>query len=118
MTNLLRDRPAPDQDQSHLSIQHQLAVLHDLLVSQKTIKDFYTTNEIASVLKKRPYTVREWCRYRRIHAVKRACGRGRSKDWAVSHSELTRIQNEGLLPVHATAPLVTVHGLPLPFRGW
>jgi hypothetical protein len=81
------------------SIQAQLTLLRELVTSQRTIKDYYTTNEAAKELSKRPYTVREWCRYRRVHAIKRACGRGRTKDWAISHAELTRIKNEGLLPL-------------------
>jgi hypothetical protein len=33
-----------------------------------------------------------------VYASKRACGRGHAKEWIISHEELTRIQNEGLLP--------------------
>jgi hypothetical protein len=50
------------------------------------------------LLNKSEYTVREWCRQRRVRATKRACGWGDSKDWIVSHEELTRLRNEGLLP--------------------
>ena len=41
--------------------------------------------------------MREWCRNRRIKAEKRECGRGRSREWVISHDEVKRIQNEGLL---------------------
>ena len=69
------------------------------LVQQKTIKDWYTTTEVASLLGKAEFTVREWCRLGRVRAQKRECGRGPHQEWIVSHEELLRIRNEGLLPV-------------------
>lgn len=69
----------------------------DLLVQQKLVKEWYTTAEVAKVLDKANFTVREWCRLRRIRAEKRECGRGDSLEWMISHEELTRVQNEGLL---------------------
>jgi hypothetical protein len=68
------------------------------LLQQKTVKEWYTTDEAAEILGKAPFTVREWCRNRRIKASKRDCGRGSAKEWIISHEELRRIQNEGLLP--------------------
>lgn len=68
------------------------------LVEQRTVKDFYTTAEAAEVLRRAEWTVREWCRLGRVHAEKRACGRGASQEWIISHAELERIRNEGLLP--------------------
>jgi len=50
-------------------------------------------------LGKAEFTVREWCRQGRVEAGKRPCGRGRSREWTVSHKELTRLRNEGLLPL-------------------
>jgi hypothetical protein len=67
------------------------------LVQQKTVKDWYTTTEAAALLGKAEFTVREWCRNRRVKAEKRECGRGRSREWVISQEELKRIQNEGLL---------------------
>lgn len=72
--------------------------LHEL-VRQKTIKDWYTTADVARLLDKAEFTVREWCRLGRVHASKRACGRGPTQEWIVSHSELERIRNHGLLPL-------------------
>lgn len=69
-----------------------------LLVQQKTVKDWYTTSEAAKVLSKAEWTVREWCRLGRVNADKRACGRGRSQEWIISHAEIERIMNQGLLP--------------------
>ena len=62
-------------------------------------KESYTTSEVAGILSKRPYTVREWCRLGRVNAEKTFCGRGIDEEWRVSHEELQRIQNEGLLPL-------------------
>jgi len=69
------------------------------LVQQKTVKDWYTTTELAALLGKAEFTVREWCRLGRVNAEKRDCGRGNSLEWIISHEELLRIRNHGLLPV-------------------
>jgi hypothetical protein len=68
------------------------------LLQQKMTKEWYTTDEAAEILGKAPFTVREWCRNRRIKAAKRDCGRGNAREWVISHEELTRVRNEGLLP--------------------
>lgn len=70
----------------------------NLLVRQRTVKDWYTTDEVAELLGKDPFTVREWCRLRRVHAEKKGSGRGKYQAWVLSHQELLRIQKEGLLP--------------------
>lgn len=69
------------------------------LISQKQHKEYYSTAEVAEILGRAEFTVREWCRLGRIWAEKRPCGRGRSKEWMISHEELQRIRNEGLLPL-------------------
>jgi hypothetical protein len=71
----------------------------DALLRQKIFKEFYTTDEVASILGKSSFTVREWCRLGRIHGTKRPRGRGVNHEWIISHVELTRIQNHGLLPL-------------------
>ncbi len=68
------------------------------IVRQKTVKDWYTTSEVGEILDRAEWTVREWCRLQRVTADKRPCGRGNSQEWIISHEELLRIQNEGLLP--------------------
>jgi transposase len=70
----------------------------EVLAQQRTIKDFYSTDEIATVLGKAEFTVREWARNGRIKAQKRRSGRGKYRSWVISHEELQRIQKEGLLP--------------------
>lgn len=76
-----------------------LSRVEELVAAKTVVKELYTTAEVARILGKRPYTVREWCRNGRVHAVKSRAGRGDEEEWRVSHEELTRIQNEGLLPL-------------------
>jgi hypothetical protein len=68
------------------------------LVEQRTLKEWYTTAEVAKVLGKAEFTVREWCRLGRVNAEKKKCGRGVASEWIISHAELTRVRNKGLLP--------------------
>jgi hypothetical protein len=69
-----------------------------LLVSQRTVKDWYSTEEIAQLVGREEFTVREWCRLGRIHAEKKGSGRGKFLGWVVAYAELQRYQKEGLLP--------------------
>lgn len=73
------------------------ALLHQM-VQQRAAKAWYGVPEVAELLGKADFTVREWCRLGRVHAQKRACGRGLTQEWMISHAELKRIRNEGLLP--------------------
>jgi hypothetical protein len=83
------------------AITATLTELRDMVVQQRTIKDWYSPEEVAEILGKQPYTVREWCRYRRINARKRPTGRGDAKEWEISREELERIKSHGLLPIPA-----------------
>ena len=44
------------------------------LVRQRTVKDWYSTEEAGQILGKSEYTVREWCRNGRINAEKKGSG--------------------------------------------
>jgi transposase len=68
------------------------------LVERQTVKDWYSTDEVAQILGKAEFTVREWCRLGRIRAEKRRSGRGAFPAWVISHDELKRYQREGLFP--------------------
>jgi hypothetical protein len=67
------------------------------LLRQRQLKAWYGTEELAQLLGKAEFTVREWCRLGRVNAEKRGSGRGKHHAWVVSHEELLRIQREGLL---------------------
>jgi hypothetical protein len=77
----------------------RIETLLESLLEQRTVKEWYTTTETAKIVGKSEYTVREWCRLGRIHASKRQYARGAYPEWRISHEELTRIKNEGLLPI-------------------
>ncbi len=70
-----------------------------LLAEKQSVKDWYTTDEVARMVRKAEFTVREWCRLGRMHAEKRISGRGAFPAWVISHQELLRYQREGLLPL-------------------
>jgi len=70
------------------------------LVTQRAVKDWYSVDEVAAILGKASYTVREWCRLGRIRAKKQLHARGPHPEWVISHDEFERIRCEGLLPRH------------------
>lgn len=76
-----------------------LAEIRDGMESSVPRKEFYTTAEAAAVLGKATFTVRQWARLGRIHAEKTHSGRGLDAEWRISHREIERIRNEGLLPI-------------------
>lgn len=75
----------------------------DALIQHRVPQDYYSTSAVAKMLGKAEFTVREWCRLGRIEAEKRECGRGRAREWMISHDELQRIQCQGLLPIQKPA---------------
>ncbi len=68
------------------------------LLQQQASQDYYSTADIARLLGRAEFTVREWCRLGRVRAEKRSCGRGNTQEWMISNTELQRIRSEGLLP--------------------
>ena len=80
-------------------IEAMLAVL----VERQAVREWYTTEQVAQLLGKAEFTVREWCRNSRLKAEKRMSGRGAYPQWIISHAELLRYQREGLLPCRRTA---------------
>jgi hypothetical protein len=68
------------------------------LLELRTVKDFYSTEEVAAILGKAEFTIREYCRRHRVNAVKQGSGRGKYQAWRISQEELERIQRHGLLP--------------------
>ena len=72
------------------------------LVREKAVKDWYSTAEVAVLVDKAEYTVREWCRQKRLLASKKPYSRGAHPEWLIGHAELVRFQNEGLRPFRAS----------------
>ena len=74
-----------------------------VLVERQIVREWYTTEQVAQLVGKAEFTVREWCRLGRLKAEKRMSGRGAYPAWIVSHDELLRYQREGLLPCRRPA---------------
>jgi Helix-turn-helix domain len=75
------------------------------LIERQQVRDWYTTEQVAQLVGKAEFTVREWARLGRIKAEKRKSGRGAFASWVVSHQELLRYQREGLQCSGAKAQL-------------
>ena len=86
------------QDLVMARLEH-LENLLNQLINRERVKEYYSTDEVAKLLGKAEFTVREWCRLGRINAQKRQSGRGKFQAWVVSHAELVRFQREGLLGI-------------------
>jgi excisionase family DNA binding protein len=78
-------------------IETMLAQIHESLTDPKAGREWFTVEEAASLMGRKPYTVREWCREGRINATKRPEKRGGAELWNVSAGEIARYKNEGLL---------------------
>jgi hypothetical protein len=77
----------------------QMEAMLRILVDRQLVREWYTTEQVAQLVGKAEFTVREWCRLGRIHAEKRMSGRGASAAWVISHVKLLRYQREGLVPL-------------------
>ncbi|NOY42773.1 MAG: hypothetical protein GXP26_13185 [Planctomycetes bacterium] len=60
-------------------------------------REYYSVQEFATLVERSEYTVREWCRFARIHAEKCETGRGEAKSWKIPAEELSRYRDHGLL---------------------
>lgn len=80
------------------NLEEGMAQVLTLLGKPRVDRKAYTTEEFAGLIDHSVWTVRRWCRERRVKASKRACGRGVEGEWAISHAEYERYLNEGLLP--------------------
>ena len=74
------------------------ADIHQLLIGQRQEKEWYTTRELAEIVGKSDYTIREhWCNDGRIECQKDP-GTGK---WRIPGSEVRRLRAGGsLLPRH------------------
>ena len=74
------------------------------LVERQQVREWYSTDQVAQIVGKSEFTVREWARLGRIRAEKHRSGRGAHASWAISHAEVQRVQREGLLPFDTRYP--------------
>jgi hypothetical protein len=84
------------------TIEERLANIEsrlDQLLDGKQQRESYSVEQFAERVGLDPWTIREYCRHGRILASKKGSGRGRYRAWAISHVELRRYENEGLLPI-------------------
>jgi hypothetical protein len=70
-----------------------------VLVERQQVREFYEVDEFARFVGKASFTVREWCRLGRIRAEKKDSVCGPYARWVISHAELLRYQQHGLLPL-------------------
>lgn len=82
------------------TIVERLDRIERLLTEQKSVREYYGTEDMAEVFGKSEFTCREWCRLGRVNAQKRQSGRGKHAAWVITHAEMLRIQKDGLLPGH------------------
>lgn len=82
-----------------LTVLERIDINISSMANQQRKQDWYTTAETADLLGVAEDTVRDWCRFGRIHAEKKGSGRGPNKGWAISHDEIERYRKSGLLPL-------------------
>jgi hypothetical protein len=58
-------------------------------------KEAYTVDEAAERLKRKPYTVRQWCNKGQVKDVYKVRGNGRQGEWRIPHEVLVKLQAEG-----------------------
>ncbi len=87
------------QDTLSLIVQQNTEILArlDRLEGKPPEKTHWSPEELAEALKRKPFTVREWCRLKRIKAEKDQY----SRLWRVPDNEAQRLlAGGGLLPVN------------------
>lgn len=90
---------APSIEAQLAEMRTMLVQIHGMLAQPKEAREWYSVEEVAALLGRTPYSVREWCRLGRINATKRSERRGGAELWSISASEVTRYKDEGLLPL-------------------
>jgi Helix-turn-helix domain len=86
-------------DQLLFKVNRLEELLRQVIKDQAPAKDYYTVAEFAELVGLEKYTVREHCRLGRLRGEKTDCGRGNNPEWRISHAELIRYRNYGLLPL-------------------
>lgn len=80
-------------------LESQVSALRERPAVPQAPRTFYSVAELAKLVGKAPFTVRQWCNMGQINAVKRIEKRGGSALWGIAAEELERYRNDGLLPM-------------------
>jgi len=88
-----------DAMENTISALEQTVSTADPPATQTAEREYYSVQEFATLVERSEYTVREWCRFARIHAEKCETGRGEAKSWKIPAEELSRYRDHSLLPV-------------------
>lgn len=80
------------------AIEEVLVKVEKRLGRKRPPNRIYTADDVAAILDKSSWTVRQWCRQGRIRAERRNTKRGKGREWIVTEEELCRYEREGLLP--------------------
>ncbi len=76
----------------------RIEALLSQLIEKEPAKEAYSVADVAKIVGRSSFQVREWARLGRIKAEKRACGRSRAREWMIPRDELERYQSYGLRP--------------------
>ncbi len=90
---------APFTTDKNKSPAGEAAVNEPCTIAMAASREWYSPDEIAALIGRAAYTVRQWCRLGRLQARKRACGRGRYLAWEIHADELRHYVNHGLRPI-------------------
>jgi len=85
-----------------MTIEERLERIESLLsrlIGKEPAKEAYSVADVAKIVGRSQFQVREWCRLGRIKAKKKECGRSRAKEWMIPAGELAAYQSFGLRPM-------------------
>src|SRR5690349_3536987 len=79
-------------------VTDRVAALEERL-ALSVVKEAYLVEEAAKQLKRKPWTVRQWCNHRQVPGAYK----GTDGQWRIPHEALLRLQKEGPLPLRLRA---------------
>jgi len=82
-----------------MSASTQPVVLTGAALVSAAAREWFSPDEVARLVGRAAYSVREWCRLGRIQARKRDCGRGRYLAWAIHVDQVRFYLDHGLRPI-------------------
>ncbi len=86
----------------------RIETLLEQLIGQRTVKDWYTVAEVAEMLGRAEFTVREWCRLGRVYASKRDADAAEPRNGS-SHTKNSRAFGTKAFSRCSRAPRRTSH---------